>query len=132
VSYVRLRKITEGILHVGRGLYIPGDLSVLFPSPTLLEPFSFLKSISVKPFFSEMSEPTAVDLPQDDLKKQVTPSIISSSASSEEAQKSLQFTEIEHAMGFWQAAKLHWPAIAWGLFINLATVLKGMSSSPYL
>ena len=74
-----------------------------------------------------MADLKEADIPHDELKKQMTPSLIVGSATTEEAEKSLQYTEIEHALGFWQAAKLHWPAICWGLFINLATVLKGMS-----
>ncbi|KAJ4292374.1 hypothetical protein N0V90_009036 [Kalmusia sp. IMI 367209] len=73
-----------------------------------------------------MADPKEVIKIQDELMKQMTPSVRAGSATAEEAEKSLQFTEIEHALGFWQAAKLHWPAIFWGLFINLATVLKGM------
>ncbi|KAF2245889.1 sugar transporter [Trematosphaeria pertusa] len=72
-----------------------------------------------------MTEATS-DLPKEDLKKELSPSVDVGFASTEEAEKSLQFTEVEHAMGFWQAAKLYWPAICWGLFINLATILKGM------
>jgi hypothetical protein len=36
-----------------------------------------------------------------------------------EAEKSAQFTEYEHSLGFWEAVKLHWPAVAWAVFINL-------------
>lgn len=72
-----------------------------------------------------MTEATS-DLPKEDLKKELSPSVDVGFASTEEAEKSLQFTEVEHAMGFWQAAKLYWPAICWGLFINLATILKGL------
>ncbi|KAJ5815144.1 sugar transporter [Penicillium riverlandense] len=43
-----------------------------------------------------------------------------------EAEKSAQFTEYEHSLGFWEAVKLHWPAVAWAVFINLATILKGL------
>lgn len=43
-----------------------------------------------------------------------------------ELEKSMQYTETEHALTFWKALKLHYPAVLWGLFINLATVLKGM------
>ncbi|KAH9996747.1 putative MFS alpha-glucoside transporter [Xylariaceae sp. FL0662B] len=43
-----------------------------------------------------------------------------------ESEKSLQYTEVEHSLTFWQAIKLHYPAVLWVLFINLATVLKGM------
>lgn len=46
-----------------------------------------------------------------------------------EAEKSLQYTELEHSLKFWQALKLHYPAVLWGLFINLATVLKGMDGA---
>ncbi|KAL1862789.1 hypothetical protein VTK73DRAFT_6648 [Phialemonium thermophilum] len=44
----------------------------------------------------------------------------------EEATKSLQYTEVEHALTFWAAIRKHYPAVLWSLFINLATVLKGM------
>ena len=37
-----------------------------------------------------------------------------------------RYTEIEHSLGFWQAAKLYYPAALWVLYVNLATVLKGM------
>src|SRR5262245_22820578 len=77
---------------------------------------------------STMTETRIISLPNEELKKEITPSVRVGSTSTEEAEKSLQFTEIEHGMGFWQAAKLHWPAICWGLFINLATVLKGIVS----
>lgn len=73
-----------------------------------------------------MDSSIKMGIPSAELKKQTTPSIRSSPTSIvEEAEKSLQFTEIEHSLGFWQAAKLYWPAVCWGLFINLATVLKG-------
>lgn len=45
---------------------------------------------------------------------------------SPEAEKSFQYTELEHSLTFWQALKLHYPAVLWGLFINIATILKGM------
>lgn len=45
-----------------------------------------------------------------------------------ESLKSQQFTKIEHALGFWEALRLHYPAVLWCLFINLATVLKGMDA----
>lgn len=44
----------------------------------------------------------------------------------DEATKSLQYTEVEHSLTFWAAIKVHYPAVLWALFINLATVLKGM------
>ncbi|PLB47346.1 sugar transporter [Aspergillus steynii IBT 23096] len=56
-------------------------------------------------------------------------SVHSKSASesiTEEAEKSLQFTEYEHSLGFWDAMGLYWPAVVWSMFINLATILKGM------
>lgn len=43
-----------------------------------------------------------------------------------EQEKSMQYTETEHSLTFWKALQLHYPAVLWGLFINLATVLKGM------
>ncbi|KAH9884252.1 putative MFS alpha-glucoside transporter [Xylariomycetidae sp. FL2044] len=43
-----------------------------------------------------------------------------------ESEKSLRYTETEHALAFWAAVRMHYPAVLWALFINLATVLKGM------
>ncbi|KAL6230992.1 hypothetical protein BDW75DRAFT_244323 [Aspergillus navahoensis] len=43
-----------------------------------------------------------------------------------EAELSYEFTKDEHRLTFWAAARRHWPALAWGMFMNLATVLKGM------
>ena len=45
---------------------------------------------------------------------------------SDEAELSFQFTKEEHAQGWREAMALYWPAIGWGLFMNLATVLKGI------
>ncbi|KAI4748809.1 general substrate transporter [Aureobasidium sp. EXF-12298] len=42
------------------------------------------------------------------------------------SETSVRYTEIEHSLGFWQAAKLYYPAALWVLYVNLATVLKGM------
>ncbi|TIA27893.1 general substrate transporter [Aureobasidium pullulans] len=42
------------------------------------------------------------------------------------SEASVRYTEIEHSLGFWQAAKLYYPAALWVLYVNLATVLKGM------
>ncbi|ODM15731.1 hypothetical protein SI65_08965 [Aspergillus cristatus] len=44
----------------------------------------------------------------------------------QDAEKSQQFTFHEHSTGFWQALRLNWPAFLWGLFINFATILKGI------
>ncbi|KAJ5183092.1 hypothetical protein N7492_000708 [Penicillium capsulatum] len=46
--------------------------------------------------------------------------------STEEAERSFQFTKEEHALGWWDAMRLYYPAIGWGLFMNLATILKGI------
>ncbi|RDW86939.1 uncharacterized protein DSM5745_03581 [Aspergillus mulundensis] len=43
-----------------------------------------------------------------------------------DAELSSEFTKDEHALTFWAAARRHWPALAWGTFMNLATVLKGI------
>ncbi|KAL5049177.1 hypothetical protein BDW71DRAFT_176296 [Aspergillus fruticulosus] len=43
-----------------------------------------------------------------------------------EAELSYEFTKDEHTLTFWAAARRHWPALAWGMFMNLATVLKGI------
>ncbi|KAI1336361.1 putative MFS alpha-glucoside transporter [Xylariaceae sp. FL0016] len=43
-----------------------------------------------------------------------------------ESEKSRQYTELEHSLTFSAAIRQHWPAVLWALFINLATVLKGM------
>jgi MFS family permease len=39
---------------------------------------------------------------------------------------SVQHTEREHHLGFWKAARLYYPAALWVLYVNLATVLKGL------
>ncbi|KAJ5244286.1 hypothetical protein N7489_004382 [Penicillium chrysogenum] len=44
----------------------------------------------------------------------------------EEAELSFQFTKQEHALTWWDAMRLHYPAIGWGLFMNMATILKGI------
>ncbi|KAL4865922.1 hypothetical protein BDV12DRAFT_187832 [Aspergillus spectabilis] len=43
-----------------------------------------------------------------------------------EAELSYEFSKDEHSLAFWEAARRHWPALAWGMFMNLATVLKGI------
>ncbi|KAA8652374.1 hypothetical protein EYZ11_007080 [Aspergillus tanneri] len=47
-------------------------------------------------------------------------------SSTEEAKLSFQFSKEEHSQRFWDAMRCHWPAITWGLFMNLATILKGI------
>ncbi|KAI4849609.1 general substrate transporter [Aureobasidium sp. EXF-8845] len=42
------------------------------------------------------------------------------------SEASVRYAEIEHSLGFWQAARLYYPAALWVLYVNLATVLKGM------
>jgi hypothetical protein len=37
----------------------------------------------------------------------------------EEAELSFQYTKEEHALSWWDAMRLHYPAIGWGLFMNL-------------
>ncbi|KAJ0421155.1 general substrate transporter, partial [Aspergillus carlsbadensis] len=44
----------------------------------------------------------------------------------QDAELSYEFTKDEHTLRFWEAARRHWPALAWGMFMNLATVLKGI------
>ncbi|GFF55009.1 alpha-glucosides permease MPH3 [Aspergillus udagawae] len=62
----------------------------------------------------------------------------------DDSQRSLDFTSDEHSQTFWVALRRHWPAVTWGLFMNLvrenwdirdirmitltrqATVLKGI------
>ena len=39
----------------------------------------------------------------------------------EEAELSFQFTKQEHALGWWDAMRLHYPAIGWGLFMNMVS-----------
>ena len=39
----------------------------------------------------------------------------------EEAELSFQFTKQEHALGWWDAMRLHYPAIGWGLFMNIVS-----------
>jgi MFS family permease len=42
------------------------------------------------------------------------------------SETSVRYTELERSLGFWQAARLYYPAALWVLYVNLATVLKGM------
>jgi hypothetical protein len=39
----------------------------------------------------------------------------------EEAELSFQFTKQEHALTWWDAMRLHYPAIGWGLFMNMVS-----------
>lgn len=39
----------------------------------------------------------------------------------EDAELSFQFTKQEHALGWWDAMRLHYPAIGWGLFMNIVS-----------
>ncbi|KAL4897114.1 general substrate transporter [Aspergillus ambiguus] len=48
------------------------------------------------------------------------------SSDAEEAERSFRFTKDEHHLRFWEAMRRYWPAVGWGLFMNLATVLKGI------
>jgi hypothetical protein len=67
------------------------------------------------------------------------------SSALDNSQQSLDFTNDEHSQTFWVALRRHWPAVTWGLFMNLvrenwdirdrmitltrqATVLKGIVS----
>ena len=38
---------------------------------------------------------------------------------SDEAEFAQEFTRKEHALGFWEAMRRHWPAVAWASFMNL-------------
>lgn len=46
-----------------------------------------------------------------------------------EAQQSLQHTQFEHNLKFWQAIKIYQPAILWCLLVNLAVVLAGFDGA---
>lgn len=46
--------------------------------------------------------------------------------STEEAELSFQFTKEEHALGWWDAMRLYYPAIGWGLFMNLVSEAIGI------
>ncbi|KAJ5762961.1 hypothetical protein N7533_001642 [Penicillium manginii] len=58
--------------------------------------------------------------------KQTTVVEYISSSDREDAELSFEFSKQEHALGWWDAMRLHYPAIGWGIFMNLATVLKGI------
>lgn len=45
------------------------------------------------------------------------------------AAKSRLHTELEHSATFWSSLRLHYPALLWCLYVNLATVLKGVDGS---
>lgn len=50
---------------------------------------------------------------------------------SEEAELSFQFTKYEHALGWWDAMRLHYPAIGWGLFMNIVSQEKSQALNSY-
>ncbi|KAL4945754.1 hypothetical protein BDV06DRAFT_184094 [Aspergillus oleicola] len=52
--------------------------------------------------------------------------VLPADADLQEAELSYEFTKDEHTLTFWAAARRHWPALSWGMFMNLATVLKGI------
>lgn len=47
-----------------------------------------------------------------------------SADASEEAELSFEFTKQEHALGWWKAIRLYYPAIGWGIFMNLVSKLE--------
>ncbi|KAJ5297856.1 hypothetical protein N7508_008105 [Penicillium antarcticum] len=61
--------------------------------------------------------------------KQNTVVQVISEDAAEEAELSFQFTKEEHALSWWDAMGMHYPAIGWGLFMNLATILKGIDGA---
>ncbi|KAL4877825.1 general substrate transporter [Aspergillus karnatakaensis] len=52
--------------------------------------------------------------------------VLPADADLHEAELSYEFSKDEHSLRFLDAARRHWPALAWGMFMNLATVLKGI------
>ncbi|KAL4950220.1 general substrate transporter [Aspergillus filifer] len=52
--------------------------------------------------------------------------VLPADADIQEAELSYEFTKDEHTLTFWAAVRRHWPALGWGMFMNLATVLKGI------
>ncbi|KAK8200966.1 hypothetical protein M8818_006286 [Zalaria obscura] len=49
--------------------------------------------------------------------------------SSIDAQKSLRYTELEHSYGFWQAAKLYYPAVLWCIFVDISVICCGVDGA---
>jgi hypothetical protein len=47
----------------------------------------------------------------------------------DDSQRSLEFTNDEHSLTFWVALRQHWPAVTWGLFMNLVREGTGTSVS---
>lgn len=45
--------------------------------------------------------------------------VLPADANLREAELSFEFTKDEHALTFFAAARRHWPALAWGMFMNL-------------
>lgn len=45
--------------------------------------------------------------------------VLPADADLREAELSFEFTKDEHALTFFAAARRHWPALAWGMFMNL-------------
>ena len=46
-----------------------------------------------------------------------------------EAELSYEFTKDEHNLTFWAAVRRHWPALGWGMFMNLVRPFNLLSHS---
>ncbi|KAF5003743.1 hypothetical protein F66182_16105, partial [Fusarium sp. NRRL 66182] len=46
-----------------------------------------------------------------------------------QAEQSQLYTQTQHALGFWEAARLYRPAVLWSIVINVAVVLKGFDGA---
>lgn len=50
----------------------------------------------------------------------------------EEAELSFRFTKEEHALSWWEAMRMHYPAIGWGLFMNLVSQIWSVRATKRL
>lgn len=102
-----------------------GNLRIYCSKHAAVQPFVFLSRLLTRYcLFVPATIMAASDAASVD-KADIHPSVDIDSLEIE-FEKSLQYTEVEHGLTFWAAIKLHYPAVLWCLFINLATVLKGM------
>jgi hypothetical protein len=64
--------------------------------------------------------------------KQTTVVEYISSSDREDAELSFEFSKQEHALGWWDAMRLHYPAIGWGIFMNLVSQSIAHRNIQYL
>lgn len=53
--------------------------------------------------------------------KQTTVVRYISADGSEDAELSFEFSKQEHTLGWWDAMRMYYPAVGWGIFMNLVS-----------